>query len=466
MTYTKEGRLKKTRPLGRIIAILANQTGMAFVLMAISMLAVVSAAALAIDVGLLLTARAESQRAAESAALAGAGWLITAPNDETGARDRAKEYALRNTVRGDSVVLLDEDIDVILDSAKVRVRVSNLRERGTAIETFFARVFGVGNVNVRTLAAAWAAPTDEIPPTSVDCPLPLALLDEWQDADGDGSYDVGEYYDRASTGYDDSDIGKIVVAKVSGSGPTGPPQCRPENESSLVDIDACKDEPDSENWRCWYRESDPANGGGGGTSVLGPRIYPGDACGVGLTVGDDVYAASGSGNKQSLVNTTHADFGGSCTTTVVCDAEGLNCVEETTCQNGEGSFRDLIESDENIFWNDSPCNCPVRTNPTSADQCSTLCVEDSPRIRSVPLLDPSGVAGTGSGVTSTITAFTGVFVEMVSCNYDLGQYGGPEGNWNVYLRLMRAGTGVGGGGGGSGTSDPGGTTLKKLQLIE
>ena len=69
-------------------------------------------------------------------------------------------------------------------------------------------------------------------------------------------------------------------------------------------------------------------------------------------------------------------------------------------------------------------------------------------------------------MSSEIVAFTGVFVDLVSCNYDLGMFGGPNGNWNVYLRLMRAGTGVGGGGGEGGGEDTGGTTLKKLQLIE
>jgi hypothetical protein len=423
--------------------ILSDQRGVAIVLVMGGMVALLSAAAIAIDIGMLYTARGESRRAAESAALAGAGWLITAPGDEAGARDRAKEYAKLNTVRGDSVIVLDEDIDVILDSAKVRVRVNNIQARGTAIETFFARVFGVGRVDVRTLAAAWAAPADELPATSEDCPLPIALLDRWAD-DGDGTYQDGEPYSRTGTGYNDSDVGSLVVAKVSGAGPTGPPQCRPENESSLVDIDACRDEANSENWRCWYRESEPSNGGGGGVSVLGPRIYPGDACGIGLEVGDPVWAASGGGNKQSLVHETHPDFGG----------------------GGEGSFRDLIEADPNIQWESTHCNCPVRTLPAGPDDCVSVCVEDSPRIRSVPLLDPTGVHGTGAGVSSDIVAFTGVFVDLVSCNYDLGQFGGPAGNWNVYLRLMRAGTGVGGGGGEGGGEDTGGTTLKKLQLIE
>jgi len=403
-------------------------------MVAISMVAVVSAAALAIDVGRLVTARGESQRAGEAAALAGAGWLIAAPVDEVGARERAKEYALLNTVRGDPVVLLDEDIDVILDSAKVRVRVHNSSTRNTAIPTFFARVFGVRTVDIRTLAAAWAGPADELPLTSVDCPLPVAILDRWIDSNGNGQYDAGEYYDREGSGYTDGDVGKVIVAKVSGSeNKGGPKQCRVP--SQYVDIDACKDEPLSTNWRCWYREELPANGGGGGVDVLGPRIYPAESCGPGLAVGDPVYAASGSGNKQSLVGTVHPDFGGT----------------------GPGSFRDLIESDPDIYW-DEPARCPKRPG-------STACVENSPRIRSVPLLKPDGVHGTGSAVSSTIADFTGVFVDLVACNWGLPQFDGPKGNWNVYLRLMRAGAGAGGGGG-SGGPAPGATTFKKLQLIE
>ena len=66
------------RVIGRV---LSDQRGVALVLLMAGMVAVLSAAAIAIDVGLLYTARGESRRAAEAAALAGAGWLITAPGD-------------------------------------------------------------------------------------------------------------------------------------------------------------------------------------------------------------------------------------------------------------------------------------------------------------------------------------------------------------------------------------------------
>jgi len=99
--------VKKTRINRGLRVILADQAGVAFVLLAISMTAVVSAAAIAIDIGLLVTARTESQRAAEAGALAGAGWLLQNPTDSAGAVAMAIDFSGRNTVRGDSVVVLD-----------------------------------------------------------------------------------------------------------------------------------------------------------------------------------------------------------------------------------------------------------------------------------------------------------------------------------------------------------------------
>ena len=51
--------------------------------------------------------------------------MLQTPGDEPGARARAVEYGLLNSVRGQGAIVLDEDIDVILDSSKVRVRVNN-----------------------------------------------------------------------------------------------------------------------------------------------------------------------------------------------------------------------------------------------------------------------------------------------------------------------------------------------------
>jgi hypothetical protein len=427
------------------------------------MIALVSAVALAVDVGMLLTARAEAQRAADSGALAGAGWLLIDPNDEAGARTRAEQFAEQNPVRGITPdVIPDQDIDVILDSAKVRVRVHMIDARSLAIPTYFARVFGVDEVDVAVVAAAWAAPVTGVDESgeNAECLLPIALPDQWNDTNGNGEYDIGENYTSDGTSIGDYSIGDLIAVKVSGSQITGGPKpCR--EESAEVDLDLCREIPDSENWRCWWRESPDADGG---ADVLGARIYPGDGCDLELAVTDQVWTADAGGNKQSLVHTTHEDFGGSCTT--VCydyDGDGINETCEQQCPNG--SFSDLIRADSvylniKLEWSES-LGCPVDMWGNPAE-----CYEgDSYRMRSVPLVAPDLVTGTGSGINTFITDFAGVFVDKVACNYDLPMFEKSGGNQNVYIRIVRFNN-PGGSTGGDPGPGPGGTTLKILQLIE
>lgn len=57
-----------------------DERGAAFVLIAVLLVLCIAAAALAVDVGLLATARTEAQRTADMAAHAGASALILSPN--------------------------------------------------------------------------------------------------------------------------------------------------------------------------------------------------------------------------------------------------------------------------------------------------------------------------------------------------------------------------------------------------
>lgn len=84
---------------------------------------VVSATALALERTAELTARAEAQTAADAAALAGAAYLLRAPEDEPGARAEAVKFARLNPVRGSAPEVRPEDIEVDVDSGTVRVRV-------------------------------------------------------------------------------------------------------------------------------------------------------------------------------------------------------------------------------------------------------------------------------------------------------------------------------------------------------
>lgn len=383
----------------RLLHALRDQAGAVLLTVALLSSVLLSAVAIAVDVGVLMTARTESQRVADASALAGAGALAVFPGDATAARDNAKQWAGQNDVRGQPVTLLDSDIDVDLTANTVRVTVHHTDTRGNPIPTIFARVFGVDHVDVVTTATAEAAHAG-----AATCPLPISLLDDWQD-DGDGIWEPDEdtyvpYPESGYTGYDDDDVGLQIQIKTQPSGGSG----GGGGCSAPPVVDACNQYP---GWYCWYF-FDPANeDGSGGVSTLGPRIYPG--CTDPSTAENEevIYAASGAGNKQTLVTK---------------------------------EFVQLVDSDPTVSWDDTQ-KCVVRDGE---------CTDTSTRIRAVPLVRPDQLANSGANVTGPIVGFTGVFVEKVSCSGTMPHKAGPPGQWNVYIRLMPfeglyPGTSLGGG---------------------
>jgi hypothetical protein len=146
---------------------------------AATLLALLGFAALSIDIGLLYHARTEAQRTADAAALAGAGAMLQSPGDLNRVRNTIIGFASANTIRGDSIVLLPEDVEVLPDSQLVRVRIVRNAERGSAVPTLFARALGFSEINVQS--EAWAS---SFPAGAVNCLLPLAIPDRWSEGPG------------------------------------------------------------------------------------------------------------------------------------------------------------------------------------------------------------------------------------------------------------------------------------------
>lgn len=209
---------------------ISNKRGTTMAFVALSMTALLSIVALAVDVGMLFNARSEAQRAADSAALAGAGSLIVQPGDADRAHGVATEYGERNTVYGDLADLLAEDVDVDLAQGRVTVTVSRLNSRGNSVPTWFARFFGADEVDVAARAVAEVAPAG-----SATCVKPLTIPDRFWDKDGDGEFDPGvDEYDPEVHGYGtdwrnpgaqgddgegyDHDYGRTVNLKQGGPG--------------------------------------------------------------------------------------------------------------------------------------------------------------------------------------------------------------------------------------------------------
>lgn len=157
---------------------LANRRGSSLPILLVCLTMALAMGAVAVDVGMIYTARAEAQRAADAAALAGASAFAepTPPRVVADtARARAIAYAAMNPIQRTAVRPEEVQVQVIPDSAKVRVWV-----RRGSVGTWFARAFGVDSALVGARAAAWALPAPR-----TDCVKPFAPPDMWHDADDD-----------------------------------------------------------------------------------------------------------------------------------------------------------------------------------------------------------------------------------------------------------------------------------------
>lgn len=133
-----------------------EEKGSALVLIALSMIALLSAAALVTDVGIMYYNKSQVVNAADAAALAGAQAL---PGDPSTAETMARLYGARNKV---------DTIDVIFpeDGCTIEVRA----QRTT--DLFLARVIGHNNSTASAVAVARVAPI-----TSVKGIVPLGIDD-------------------------------------------------------------------------------------------------------------------------------------------------------------------------------------------------------------------------------------------------------------------------------------------------
>lgn len=353
----------------------SEERGVALIITAGSMVALTSAVALAIDVGMLTATRTEAQRAADAGAMAGAGALIQSPKGEAYARAQAQTTAAFNRVRGRSAQVLDQDVDVDLAAREVTVRVLRTRDRGNPVGTFFARVFGVNNVDISADATAWASPAG-----GISCLLPLTLPDRWFEAGGSGNNpasfdpDLGDYYvpwmvpdsdpvqyNDDFTGYTDADIGhQITIKSNTGGG------------------DYNKD---------WYYAWRPP--GQEGAEDYRVNVATCVDPTIDYTVGEAVITEPGGMTGPTI-----------------------------------SGFEDLLNQDPAAVWNES-LKCITDDTDVLEATDGSVC-RSSPRVRPMPLFDPT--AGPANGASDfDFTNFAGVFVEGIVGNKVMARWIGYTG---------------------------------------
>jgi Putative Flp pilus-assembly TadE/G-like len=134
---------------------MSKQRGFTTVMVAVSILTIFALAAIAVDLGVLYTARTSAQHAADAAALAGAYTFGPGVIQPDAAVNAATTVAARNKIMGQPVVITAANINV--DEPNRRVTVTVPRTGANGIETFFAKVIGWNTVDVQTVATAEAA---------------------------------------------------------------------------------------------------------------------------------------------------------------------------------------------------------------------------------------------------------------------------------------------------------------------
>ena len=135
-----------------------KERGMTVAMVALSLTALLALASLAIDMGMLYTARTSAQHSADAGALAGAFTFNNpAAVQPVAARTAAKNVAATNPVAGKFPALSDGDIDV--DTANRRVTVRVPRTGTDGIPVYFASILGRTKGDVQATATAECSAT-------------------------------------------------------------------------------------------------------------------------------------------------------------------------------------------------------------------------------------------------------------------------------------------------------------------
>jgi hypothetical protein len=150
-----------------------RRSGAVIVVVAITLVLIVGMAAFAIDTGMLLSARADAQRAADAAALAAASAYFDAPVAERAALAEARgtDFATRNALLKSQIAADEVAIALLTNTeATLRVRATVARPE---VSTFFAGIWGITSLPVSAAAEAEVGGA-----ISADCLKPFALPDE------------------------------------------------------------------------------------------------------------------------------------------------------------------------------------------------------------------------------------------------------------------------------------------------
>jgi len=190
-----------------------RRRGAALLMVTVAIVALMSFAIISIDGAVLLTTKGQLQNAADAAALAGASALLD--GDQTLATTRAIEFAGYNQATQDlqrSVIITEADVTFPQPDI-IRVETHRTAATGDPLRTYFRRLINPLRPNEADVTAVAMAQGFDL--CSAQCLKPWAIPDQWDDANANGEYDAGEYYEPEVTSYKaPEDLGRSITLKV------------------------------------------------------------------------------------------------------------------------------------------------------------------------------------------------------------------------------------------------------------
>ena len=223
--------------MNRLRRLAHDESGMSYVFIGLGMMAFLAGSMLAIDVGMLMTARSQAQNSADAGALAGAVAMFRENFDDHSAGGPAVTSAIRaaqmNQVMSGTVSVIPADVTFEQGTAgewnRVKVNVFRTSERGNPVNTYIARFFGMQTADIWATATAEATPAN-----AMTCVKPFTIPDKWIEKqtapwDGDDTYDAfdnkgnplanADIYIPATqqgyTGYNQENPGLAMIWKLS-----------------------------------------------------------------------------------------------------------------------------------------------------------------------------------------------------------------------------------------------------------
>lgn len=309
----------------RIHSLISDQQGVASVMVALSIAALMGLTALAVDLGQAYLKRGELQTAADAGALAGANSLLAEGEDHTDLRTIVTNYVHKNLVEADqpAVALTDSDIVFMRDGVptnydanQVEVTVTLSSERKNALSLHFGKLIGVPTMDIQVVARAGV-----VGMCSSKCVKPFVVPTKftWDDQAAmgtsfanNGQLDTDSPEEIASVeiqGYNQNDMGTQIIIK-----PGDPKLTIAPGQYNLVDLPPVnKGTPIT--GADAVRENIAGCTGSSSTHTVGPgdelNLEPGNSKGPvaqGTTdlIGQDPYAHWNSTTK-SIEGSLHSD---------------------------------------------------------------------------------------------------------------------------------------------------------------